>query len=57
MTSVVKYKRAEDCPDAATHADQPSGYAAASNWADEMMKTHVQRRCPTCGFWTIWEPK
>ena len=29
----------------------------AAEWAERMQQTHVQRQCPRCGRWTIWEPK
>jgi hypothetical protein len=27
------------------------------NWAAQMAKTHRQRKCPTCGFYSVWVPK
>jgi hypothetical protein len=39
------------------HTPCPAGYVACSEWADAMMKTHVQRQCAGCGKWLIWEPK
>ena len=56
-TGVLKYKRAEDCPDAAKHTKTPSGYLAWHAWAEKKAKTHEQHRCPKCGFWTLWKPK
>jgi hypothetical protein len=54
----VKYKHAYDCPDAATlHTTHPDGYIAFHLWADDMVKTHKQKVCPTCGYLAIWEPK
>ncbi len=43
-----------DCPNADQHTPQPSGYIAASSWADEMMKSHDQQRCAGCGRWLVW---
>ena len=57
MSGVFKFKSADLCPDKANHADQPADYGAASEWAEKMAKTHKQERCPTCGYWALWEPK
>ncbi len=46
-----------DCPNNAAHEPWPTGYVAASAYADQMMKTHDQSRCPECGRWKIWTPK
>jgi hypothetical protein len=53
----LRCRRADECPDADTHTPHPTGYLEHADWAVRMMRTHVQRRCPTCGFWTIWLPK
>lgn len=45
------------CPNAAAHTPGPKGYIAWFNWADEMARTHRQRRCDGCGLLVIWEPK
>jgi hypothetical protein len=45
-----------ECPNVANHLRGPYGYAARAEWAVEMMKTHVQRKCE-CGYWVIWERK
>lgn len=47
---------ADQCPDAAKHTPSP-GYIDFPNWASEKSKTHKQKRCPTCGYWAIWEPR
>jgi hypothetical protein len=48
-------KTVDECPDAARrHTPHPQGYIAFSEWAREKAKTHAQRRCPTCGFLSIW---
>jgi len=39
------------------HTPCPTGYGARAEWAEKMMKTHRQRRCPFCGLWAIWEKK
>lgn len=45
------------CPNAARHEPWPTGYIAASDYADEMMKTHEQSQCLDCGLWVIWTAK
>lgn len=44
-----------DCP--ANHTPHPEGYIQHAAWAERMLKTHKQSRCPTCGLWAIWTPK
>jgi hypothetical protein len=44
-------------PDCEPHSPWPRGYIAASEYADIMMETHVQRQCKGCGLWSIWELK
>lgn len=45
------------CPDEALHAvGQPDGYFARRAWANGMLRTHVQTRCPGCGLWRVWRP-
>ena len=44
-------------PDCEPHEPWPEGYIAASEYADLMMESHVQRQCRGCGLWLIWEPK
>lgn len=46
-----------DCPVTASHNLGPSGYLAWHEWAEEMAKTHTQKRCPGCKLWVIWEEK
>lgn len=53
----VLFKKSSDCPDVANHTPVPDGYVEYADWADEHRETHVQRQCPTCGFWSIWTPK
>lgn len=48
---------AEKCPDVDAHTFAPKTYLAWHEWAAEKAKTHVQKRCPTCALWVIWEPK
>lgn len=47
----------DECTNAAKHTDGPDGYAAWHEWAERMGKSHVQSRCPGCGYWKIWTPK
>lgn len=51
------FDRRPGCPNAAQHEPWPRGYIQASDYADEMMKTHDQAQCPGCGLWEIWIPK
>jgi len=37
--------------------DQPIGYNAWHGWAERMMQTHRQERCPVCGLYQIWVAK
>lgn len=47
-----------ECPNAAAHEPFPSGYLAASVYAEKLMETHTQEApCPGCGFWHIWTPR
>ena len=48
---------ADRCPQRDGHTPCPTGYVAWHEWAEEMMKTHRQRKCPGCGLYAIWEPK
>jgi hypothetical protein len=52
-----KYDSKDDCPDKAKHTNCPSGYLGWHDWAEKKRRTHRQKRCPTCGFWSIWVPK
>lgn len=36
---------------------EPTSYSEWFDWAEKKAKTHRQERCPTCGFYSIWEPK
>lgn len=37
--------------------DEPSGYLAWHEWAEEHDKTHVHEQCPDCGLWVICKPR
>ncbi len=45
-----------DCPNAAAHEPQPTGYVAWHQWAGRMARTHTQRKCDGCGLHNIWVP-
>ena len=49
--------RRPDCDPRCDEQQQPTGYVNRAEWAEYMLQTHVQRQCPGCGKWTIWEPK
>jgi hypothetical protein len=50
---------ADACPNASDpkHRIGPSGYNARADWADQMIKSHVQSQCQRCELWVIWTPK
>lgn len=39
------------------HTPRPAGYLNWHAWAEEMSKTHKQRKCKGCGLYKIWDPK
>jgi hypothetical protein len=39
------------------HTKQPEGYLQWHNWAEGMSVSHIQKQCPHCGLWAIWERK
>lgn len=39
------------------HTPAPEGYVARAEWAERMMLTHRQRRCPGCGLYQVWVRK
>lgn len=45
------------CPHAEDHTPAPEGYIQWHAWAQDMRKTHRQRRCAGCGLFRVWEPK
>jgi hypothetical protein len=47
----------EPCPNVDLHTPSPAGYVAAGVWAEEMLLTHTQEKCPGCGLWVVWVPK
>lgn len=48
-----------DCPDRVRLHDPgwPESFSDWSAYADTKSKTHQQVKCPTCGFYAVWEPK
>lgn len=42
---------------ACKHTPCPTGYVEWHEWAEKKSKTHVQKRCPSCGLWALWVPK
>ena len=49
-----KLKPDPPCPDADQHTPQPRQYVGWHVWADQMGRTHDQKRCPDCGLYQIW---
>jgi ribosomal protein S14 len=33
---------------------EPEDYGAWQEWADRMVRTHHQERCPGCGRYSVW---
>ena len=50
-------KDTSDCPNSDLHTPSPDGYDGWHEWANEMTKTHKQKKCPGCGLLAIWEKK
>lgn len=46
------------CPNEAEHTPCPVGaWPAWWSWAEQMNRTHGQRKCEGCGRWAIWYPR
>ncbi len=45
------------CSNFEDHTPCPTGYLDWHSWAEQMSKTHKQRKCCGCGRYAIWEPK
>jgi hypothetical protein len=50
-------RQLDKCPDSARHTPCPEGYLQWHEWAEKMLRTHVQVKCPTCGMYAIWKRK
>jgi len=37
--------------------EEPAGYLAWMDWAENKSKTHTQTQCPECKLWVIWTKK
>jgi hypothetical protein len=37
------------------YREEPSDYGSLQDWAEKMMKTHHQERCPGCQRYTVWK--
>lgn len=53
----MKLRTPKACPNQAHHTPHPQGYLQHGDWAEKMLKTHIQKQCPGCGLWTIWEKR
>jgi hypothetical protein len=52
----AEIRKARRCPNWAGHTPHPKGDVAHAEWATEQMNQgRVQRKCPGCGLWAIWE--
>lgn len=47
-------KPAPPCPQEHQHTGAPAGYPAWHEWAQQLARTHKQRRCPGCGLFKLW---
>lgn len=46
----------DDCPEVERHTSVPSGYVARAEDAERRLAAgEVQRQCPACGLWAIWD--
>lgn len=45
------------CEHEEDHTPCPDGYIQWHTWAEDMAKTHQQRKCASCGLYEIWEPR
>ena len=52
----ARERGAADVTAVCAHTPCPDGYVERSEWADEMIKTHRQVKCPVCGRLAIWKP-
>lgn len=50
-------KPAPPCPNADQHTPHPRRQFAHEAWAQQMLRTHEQQRCPGCRLWAIWVPR
>ncbi len=46
-----------DCRRNDLHTPMPRGFLEQTTWAERMLQTHVQQRCPGCGLWKVWVPR
>lgn len=45
----------ETCPRESDHTPAPQSYVGRQDWARAMAQQRsVQRRCPGCGLWVVW---
>lgn len=45
-------------PEKHTHPEEDSlGYVAWHEWAERMMRTHTQHKCPGCGRYRVYRRK
>ena len=48
-----RYRRYQDCPDAAKRHSEPPRDMNSNGYSP----TRKQVRCPTCGFYAVWEKR
>jgi hypothetical protein len=54
MTRQARY--APPCTNEAQHTPHPVRQFAHEAWAEQMLRSHKQMRCPDCRLWAIWVP-
>lgn len=54
---MTKTAATAECPVSLEHTEGPNSYLAWHEWAEEMSKTHTQKKCVACGLYVIWVPK
>lgn len=45
------------CPNRHNHVRCPTRAEDVGDWIKKLLETHVQKRCPDCGYRAIWIPR
>lgn len=51
---MAKVRYEPPCSNVDQHTPHPERQFAHEAWAEQMLRTHKQKRCPSCGLWAIW---
>jgi len=57
MSEIETLAKGLHCPNLEDHTPCPEGYIQWQSWAENMAKTHKQRKCAGCGKYSIWEQR